>query len=137
MQITIGGTPKEVAALAAELKGRQPGADRTEDIAPHYDPATRGDTWRRTQILYSSISPPLWRSILPPERSVDNSKGGESMSEKEKQIVEDIRTIVTGLPENEKHRILGVAEGLAMASIMSKEPRPNDQEVQWEEGINS
>lgn len=59
------------------------------------------------------------------------------MSEKEKQIVEDIRTIVTGLPENEKHRILGVAEGLAMASNMSKEPRPNDQEVQWEEGINA
>lgn len=50
MQITIGGTPKEVAALAAELKGRQPGADRTEDIAPHYDPATRDDTWRTGNI---------------------------------------------------------------------------------------
>ena len=51
MQITISGTPKEVAALAAELKGRQPGADRTEDIAPHYDPATRGDTWRRFELI--------------------------------------------------------------------------------------
>lgn len=43
------------------------------------------------------------------------------MSEKEKQIVEDIRTIVTGLPESEKHRILGVAEGLAMANEMRNE----------------
>lgn len=51
MQITIGGTPKEVAALTAELKGRQPGADRTEDIAPHYDPATRDDTWRRFELI--------------------------------------------------------------------------------------
>lgn len=59
------------------------------------------------------------------------------MSEKEKKMSADILGIFTGLPENERHRLLGVAEGLAMASNMSKEPRPNDQEVQWEEGINS
>lgn len=59
------------------------------------------------------------------------------MSEKEKQMAADILGVFVRLPENKQHRLLGVAEGMEMASNMSKEPRPNDQEVQWEEGINS
>lgn len=51
MQITINGTPKEVAALTAELKGRQLGADQPECNAAHFDPATRDDSWRRFELI--------------------------------------------------------------------------------------
>lgn len=51
MQITITGTPKEVATLTAELKGRQPGPDQPEGNATHYDPATRDDTWLRFELI--------------------------------------------------------------------------------------
>ena len=38
------------------------------------------------------------------------------MSEREKQIVNDLMDIVDQLPETQQHRLLGVAEGMSMAS---------------------
>ncbi len=51
MQITITGTPKEVAALTVELRGQRPGTDQPEGSAKHYDPATRDDTWLRFELI--------------------------------------------------------------------------------------
>ena len=51
MELTINGSPKEIAALTTELRGRQPGADQPEGSATHYDPATRDDTWRRFELI--------------------------------------------------------------------------------------
>ena len=45
------------------------------------------------------------------------------MSEKEKQIIERLSDIVSGLPDAKKERLLGVAEGM---SIM-KESQEADQ----------
>ena len=51
------------------------------------------------------------------------------MSEKEKQIMEKLSDIVSGLPDAKKERILGVAEGM---SIM-KEAQEVDSEKKWGE----
>lgn len=39
------------------------------------------------------------------------------MSEREKQIVNDLMDIVDQLPETQQHRLLGVAEGMSMVSL--------------------
>lgn len=51
MKLTLNGTPKEIAALTDELRGRRPGTDQPEGSATHYDPATRDDTWRRFELI--------------------------------------------------------------------------------------
>ena len=38
------------------------------------------------------------------------------MSEKEKQLVNNLMDIVDKLPEAQQHRLLGVAEGMSMVS---------------------
>lgn len=51
MEITINGTPKEIAAIASELQGRKHGADQPEGHIMRFDPATRDDTWRRFELI--------------------------------------------------------------------------------------
>lgn len=51
MEIIVTGSPKEIAALTDELRGRRPGADQPDGSATHYDPATRDDTWRRFELI--------------------------------------------------------------------------------------
>lgn len=46
------------------------------------------------------------------------------MSEKEKQIIERISNIVSGLPDTKKERLLGVAEGM---SIMKESQEDNSE----------
>ena len=43
------------------------------------------------------------------------------MSEKEKKLAEDIMGIFERLPDGKRQRLLGVAEGMEMASTVSQE----------------
>lgn len=47
------------------------------------------------------------------------------MSEKQMQMAADILGVFVRLPENKQHRLLGVAEGMEMASNMSEAPKPD------------
>ena len=48
------------------------------------------------------------------------------MSEKEKQLASDILDIFERLPDPQKHRLVGVAEGMDMASQAAKDKKDSD-----------
>ena len=51
------------------------------------------------------------------------------MNEKEKKLAEDIMEIFDRLPESQQHRLVGVAEGMDIASsALAKDDRPESEQ---------
>lgn len=51
------------------------------------------------------------------------------MSEKEKQMLDEISKAVSGMSEAEKARFLGIAEGMSIMKDMSQKNQADDKEL--------